>query len=568
MSKISKPLLVPVDYSITREPFDPQRNYFRSLSDKQEPRHLIPQEEVRHPTQPPMPHQNPAMNADVRILASLSPVPAEHLSQLKDDFYRAIRENSLKEDVAMRSFLRREETEQSYRDFWLKTKLDELLKINFLFSQKADSARKARGDFLKLRQKYADNRQPEIEQRLRIRDQNQQESWESFNAAVLKGLEKMPREIVLSGHIIGEILSEMYNSQASKVLHAYRRAQEYLLRTFADQLNDHSNVNTSSDILYFNSILDQEPIIAAQTKKYRELADDINFASMIKSRQHHHAINTSAEELLSTRRDRQIIAYWQEFDHENQTIIRSQMLSSTNQQSQANELSRQAPHNINRVLRTVEDNQLAALAEVIAEHSGSSLPDAVLFALSILEPKYPKMSQIIGELLDQEQQNRKLIGTSDKALHAFHKLRNHNRKLFGIEESKQSASQYDGYLVLQGALNKQSLRAVEGQQMYWQVYDQLHAHNPRAISSQTRNSNTILRELGHQASSEIQYFLSIILERITGATNEEIAQTRQAFSRRFETLNHDTNHQQSDAGPLAEKVEASAPGDSPMKKVS
>jgi hypothetical protein len=583
-----KSILIPVKFELIKRPFDPDISYFAGLKSAENPRNLTPDVLKKFPGQSPMPRFHPFLDGENVVRISVKgALPNEHLSIMKDAFTRLLREKSLERDLVFRSKRRVEEVRQDDLDYQIRTSLSEFLKMQFLFELRAKEALLARNDFSDLLQETRAERIPKERVKIAARDETERIVRDRFDEAVLKGLEKVPREIIITGNSLRQILAEMSESESSLVMGAYARVQENILKVFADQLNDHikncvpnavlfsisaeprahialsgtmnqyvlnslsyshastslhdynlmvenaeaaaadqlndhANPETSNSIIYCPSIIDQEAII--ETHKMEHQRNGLVQDKKVFLRVRRHEASGVAERQVAdiAKRDTQIKSYWRGFDHANMTIRRSQMLHSTNFQSQANELSRQDPSMVQRVLRAVDDNQVTAHADTLMEPLDGNLPGAILFALSIFPDIYPKVNQILVAILDHQVEERKLDGSSLKAFNFFQDTRNTDRHDFYLAETELKSNAIGGRMKHEDALSQQSLRGVQGREMYWKIYDHLHKKSVPSLVDLVEDSQPLAKDLAKMPTMELQFVLEIIADKALRASDTEI----------------------------------------------
>jgi hypothetical protein len=271
-------MLIPMKFEVVKPPFNPDRSYYPALARKEGARELLPTSLDRFPYQPKLGGPHPALDGDEIMLGSIKgSIPPEHLSQIKDAFLRLVADLSIVRDVKLRVSRRHEEVRQGYIEFWLKTKLQELLKSAYLFDLKAKHAQVGRDIFRKIHAEAYRRHKFKDSLRLKLRDLEQAEVIADFDKAVLKGLEKIPQDLIISGEIIEEVLRALRETDPSRVMLAFRTIEENVMTGFADQLNDHVKQNIPNEILFSASAI-LRPHFSVHDTSTSQLMGELSYA--------------------------------------------------------------------------------------------------------------------------------------------------------------------------------------------------------------------------------------------------------------------------------------------------
>ncbi|MEZ4741620.1 MAG: hypothetical protein R3B45_04110 [Bdellovibrionota bacterium] len=223
MTKRLLPMLVRLELGILDEPFNPQRDYYAAFKNEKNLGRLEQKPEAKIHIGEIPPHTK---LLNVNYLLETSAVDSnlkKIIHNFNEKYYSQLKSTSLEAEIARRINNRKNLIRLDYENYWQKEKLKELDKNYILFKERARKAAERRNQFnIEQEEAYYDH-QIFLSERNRFCENIKKFNRTKFDEAVLKSLEKIPKEIVLTGNSLQTVLNELANSNGADISRAYKK---------------------------------------------------------------------------------------------------------------------------------------------------------------------------------------------------------------------------------------------------------------------------------------------------------------------------------------------------------
>ncbi len=514
--------LININLDFVPEPFSPDRNYWSALDKQKHPKKLEQKALERFPFVPEINDFNPNIKHDALLKEFLKGDYIISLMQRTDrEFLDMVRQKSLERDIELRKERRIAKAELDYDRFIANELLKSDIKKKELLAYKFKKQTERHRGFLLLRMEALDEflkRSKEMYKSARERAEREQDL---YFIAFDKAHEKHPKQMVMSSTNSQRILAELPYSDFSKVVRYLEFVNDNLEIARAEQLKENFSGAMPPNILYHS-----DPFKRNEWEKEQKIINYERAHEFLMERMKRK--DSSLLEELKLKAEIQIArskktheAYWQAFDKNHNPVPRGSPLSVTNIQSARNESPYDIPSVINRWIRSVRDNILAAHADQIKEHLDESMPTTVRFNITIFDKKELKP---IDFLKMREAQSERKMHRAEVLDSSWQKFDSEAQQRFEIRSIAAEKFAKDVEIEQENNMMRyeaQSMRSLESRETYWRLYDEKHNSEPRTLIATSYNPQNILAHRPYMEPNQVFYIWARAKNNILAATDAQ-----------------------------------------------